>query len=227
MSRKAKTISDNVHSPIRFRIGSGKRNRRIFTFKWKANLLSSEISRSESFWVCNSSFNEEVMLKYLRLRYFWGHSLPIEYTAMFDHPKFLQDLEFSVALQAVATTELGKEEIMERLEHGLSLLGRKSLLRKALFSQWDNNIFLLVEEIVRSIRPHKRFSGWVRSASSIGSKRSRPQLLEPLKEEEFRQDQFDEYVFLYELISVGRIETNSGTRLSILKKPQTRGETES
>lgn len=165
------------------------------------------------------------MLRYLRLKYFWKELSNQEMLLCFDHPKFLKDLQFNVVLQAVAQTELSRLEIVERLEQGLNFLGKKNHFRKPLLTQWDNNISILAEETTRSIRPHKAFSGWVRNASSLGSKRSRPSLPEPFSEE-VAEVFLDEYEFLYTLISVGRIETNSGIRVSILTSTLTRGETE-
>lgn len=224
MSRKKKIIPVKPRKAISIEIGLGRRTR-LFTFKWKANLLPSELTRSESFWHVRSSVKEETMLKYLRLKYFWKELSDQQVLLCFDHPKFLKDLQFNVALQAVAQTELSREEIIRRLELGLTLLGKKCLLRKPLLSQWDNNNFILAEETSRSIRKHKAFSGWVRNASSIGSKRSRPSLPEPFSEE-VAEVFLDEYEILYTLISVGRIETNSGIRMSILTSTPTRGETE-
>jgi len=226
MSRIKKTNLVKSRKAISIEIGFGKRRSKLFTLKWKANLLPSELTRSESFWLVRSSVKEETVLKYLRLKYFWKELSDPELLLAFSHPKFLRDIAFNVALQAVAQSNLSREVIVDRLGQGLAVLGKKCFLRKQLLAQWDNNTLILAEETTRTIRKHKAFSGWVRNASSLGSKRARPSLPEPFSEE-VAEIYLDEYEFLYTLISVGRIETNSGIRVSILKSTPTRGETES
>jgi len=193
----------------RLKIGTGVK-RGFETFKWKANRSPSEITRWESFWHVRSTFKQDALLRFLRLRYFWGLMSDLEIELAFDHPRFLNDVEFNVLLTVLASTELTKLQITERSESALKFIGKTSKFSKRLIPQWNNNIYVLAEREQRTIRPHKAFSGWVRNASSIGSKhKSTLNIPEPILEE-FTKEQFNEYKYLYESISVGKIETNLG-----------------
>jgi hypothetical protein len=155
------------------------------------------------------------MLKFLRLRYFWNESSLLEKEFSLSNPKFLHSVEFNVALTALVTTELTREEISQRLQKVLNFLGKKSFLSKSLIPQWNNNILITATLTSGPIGRHKAYSGWVRNSSSVGSKRQvKSSSPEPLTEE-FSEHEFDEFEFLLKAITVDSIETQMGSiRLS-------------
>lgn len=208
MSRKKKNLLVEPRKGIQLSVGEGKKGN-FLTTTWLAISPSSEITRSESFWHVRSNVRIEVMLKFLRLRFFWEQAEELEKEFSFSHPGFLKDMEFNVLLALLTTTELSRSEIIGRMEKALKLIGLKSNFSLNLISQWNNHILITADLESRTIRPHKAYSGWVRNASSVGSKRGKPSAPEPISED-MPEDKFDKYNFLYELISVGRIETNSG-----------------
>lgn len=191
------------------RFGKGKKGN-FFTSTWSASLSSTEITRSETFWHVRSNVRNVALLKFLRLKFFWKELSEEEQYFAFSAPRFLDDTEFNVLLVLLVTTELGQKEIARRFELACKVLNRRSNFRPELIKQWESNILLTADRGERPIRPHKAFSGWIRNASSVGSKKKNTlSIPEPLSEVLF-EDKFDEYKFLYELISVGRIETNLG-----------------
>lgn len=186
-------------------IGEGKRSIRLVT-SWRAFAPSAELTRSEAFWKVKSSQSKEFMLKFMRLKFFWEECSTKETEAFFSHPEFLRDIEFNVLLALLATTELSRDEIVSRAEKALGIIGKKSFFRKILLPQWTHNIFLEMNLTYRPIGPRKAYSGWVRNASSVGSKKSRSLFIPEPIVEDFSEVEFDEYKFLFELISVGYIE---------------------
>lgn len=196
-------------------MGNGIKRKSLFVTSWKAFAPSPELTRSESCWRVESSQPKEQMLKFLRLKYFWTECTKQEHELMFAHPEFLKDLEFNVLLTVLASTELSREEIVRRAESALKFIGKSSNFRKRLLPQWNNDIFLKCELTTRPIRPHKAFSGWVRNASSVGSKKSSLSIPEPIVAI-FSEERFDEFNFLFELISVGYIEAATG---SVIRLP--------
>lgn len=208
MSRTKKITP--VKGPIGIQLKMGELRLRSFkVLTWKAFSPSSELIRSESFWHVKSSVTLDVLLKFLRLKYFWGELNSREIELLFSHPKVLDDVQFNVLLAVQATTELDKSTIIRRLDIALNFLSLKSSFRKELVQQWAGVVTFVADLETRSIRPHKRYSGWVRNSSSVGSKRlSNISIPEPLSEE-FTDQMFDEYEFLYEFITVGSIETRS------------------
>jgi hypothetical protein len=145
----------------------------------------------------------------MRLKWFWRDFTPLEEELFFSHPRFLSDIEFNVLLALLTTTELSREEISERMERALRILGRRSFFRKSLLSQWTGHISVIADLRTRSIRSHKAYSGWVRNSSAVGSKKRGPSIPEPFSED-MPENNFDEYEFLFELISVGSIDANLG-----------------
>jgi len=200
MSRRKKELPIDPLRAHQLRIGKGKKSF-FSTYQWKAIESSSEITRSEAFWLVKSNVSWTAMLKFLRLKFFWGELDEKETEFAFAHPKFLDNVEFNVLLALLARTELTKSEIIRRTEQALNSLNKKCNFRRNLIPQWDNHILITADLEHRTIRPHKAYSGWVRNASSIGSKRNnRPSLPDPLLDE-WAGEKFDEYNFLYELIS--------------------------
>lgn len=208
MSRKKKELPIRPLVAKQLRIGSGKKGA-FQTYRWTAISSSSELTRSEAFWHVRSSVGKHGMLKYLRLQFYWNNLTKEETEFAFGHPEFLKDVEFNVLLALLTSTELTRSEIARRSEKAHRLLQKKSNFRKELVPQWDNNIRIVADLEHRSIRPHKAYSGWVRNASSVGSKRRKPSIPDPISEE-WTEEKFDEYNFFYELISVGSIETSNG-----------------
>jgi len=209
MSHTKNKKPKNPSNWISIKLGQGQK-RSFMTFKWRANCLPSEITRSEAFWHVRSTFNEDAMIRYLRLKYFWNELQGEQIELAFDHPRFLRSVEFNVLLALLANTELTRLEISIRAERALSVLNRKSEFRFNLLSTWDQNIRLVAERETRTIRPHKRFSGWVRNASALGSKHKTKVFIPDPLFEEYPEESFDEFEFLYGLISVGNLESNTG-----------------
>jgi len=185
------------------------------TFRWNSTSPSPEITRRRRFWSVESSASKEFMLKYLRLRFFWKLTSPLEDDLLFNCPEFIEDVEFEVLLLLVANTKFTRSDIALRSEKALSAIGRKSNFSFRLLNQWDNNIKLRAEEKDFPITRHKAFSGWVRNSSSVGTK-SRGNFKAPEGiSEEFSEVKFDEFKFLYTLISVGSYEANTGTIIKL------------
>jgi len=209
MAKVNKSLSIEPRLRDSIELGFGTRRQKVF-LKWQANSPSSEITRSKAFWNVWSNVTEETMLKFLRLRIFWGLANDFEKEFSFSHPRILNDLQFNVLLTALATTELGRKELAERLKRFLNFIGHKFDFHEDLLKQWENHIKISGATSFGPIGKHKAFSGWVRNSSSVGSKRSvKSSTPEPLSEE-FTEDKFDEFEFLLKAISVGSFESNLG-----------------
>jgi hypothetical protein len=209
MAKVRKSLSIGPLKSDSIEIGKGKKRKTVLS-TWQAYSPSSEITRSHTFWNCWSNCKEAVMLRFLRLRVFWGISNDHEKRFAMSHPKFLLDVQTNVVLTALATTGLTTDEIERRLQQALKFIGQESNFRRSLLSQWDGAISISATTSIGPIGKHKAFSGWVRNSSAVGSKRFvNSSLPEPLSEE-FTEDKFDEFEFLLSAISVGSIESNLG-----------------
>lgn len=207
MSRKKKELLVETRKSVQLRIGPKKEA--FASSTWLAVSPSSELTRSEQFWHVRSNVNRDTMLKYMRMRHFWIETSDLEKELSFSHNGFLKDVEFNVLLALLATTELSRFEITSRMEQALLVIGKKSNFRKQVLDSWISHIVIVADLQTRPVRKHKAYSGWVRNASSVGSKKKNSSIPEPISED-MPGDKIDEFNFLYELISVGRYEANSG-----------------
>lgn len=207
MSRKKKELLVETRKSVQLRIGPKKEA--FASSTWLAVSPSSELTRSEQFWHVRSNVNRDTMLKYMRMRHFWIETSDLEKELSFSHNGFLKDVEFNVLLALLATTELSRFEITSRMEQALLVIGKRSNFRKQVLDSWISHIVIVADLQTRPVRKHKAYSGWVRNASSVGSKKKNSSIPEPISED-MPGDKIDEFNFLYELISVGRYEANSG-----------------
>lgn len=198
MSRKKKELLVETRKSVQLRIGPKKEA--FASSTWLAVSPSSELTRSEQFWHVRSNVNRDTMLKYMRMRHFWIETSDLEKELSFSHNGFLKDVEFNVLLALLATTELSRFEITSRMEQALLVIGKRSNFRKQVLDSWISHIVIVADLQTRPVRKHKAYSGWVRNASSVGSKKKNSSIPEPISED-MPGDKIDEFNFLYELIS--------------------------
>lgn len=197
--------------PNRLRLGKSER-RNFSTFKWSANDSSTDVTETVRFWHVRSTCKETMMLKYLRLLFFWGLLSPKEIEFAFSHPRFLIDQEFNVLLSARVNTELSRSELVGRADHFLKTLkGKRSNFRENLISQWTGNIRILADLESRPISRRVKAKTWVRSASAVGSKKPFSPFFDPLLVEEVWDVEFDETDFMYRAITSGMVRSESLT----------------
>jgi len=150
------------------------------------------------------------MLKFFRLRFFWGLTNSIEEDLMFNCPEFIEDPEFEMLLALLANTNMTRSDIASKAEKAFSFIGKEFNFSLNLIRQWENNIWIMAEEMELPITRHKAYSGWVRNSSSVGTKSKSSFSIPEGLSEEFSEDNFNEFNFLYSLISVGSYEANTG-----------------
>lgn len=199
-----------------FRLGT-KVKTPLRTFRWKSNSSFSEVTRRETFWIIKSNVRLQTSLDFMKLLYIWGLLTPKEQQIILDHPGTLADPIFRALAVAKVQTKIPLEDLVDNLEKFCSLLGRKNNFRKSLVSQWSGNIAIEIKEKDFPIRSAKKFSGYVRNSSSVGSKRMSKFTFEPIPEK-FSPERFEEYEFIYEAITVGEVVSRSGALTVTLKR---------
>jgi len=137
--------------------------------------------------------------------------------AVLDHSGTLQDPIFRALAVAKVQTSVPLEELNDRLDRYMQLFGGRNLFRKELIPQWSGVIVVQISEKTFPIRPAKKFSGYVRNSSSVGSKKGNKFTFEPIPEK-FSTERFEEYEFIYEAITVGEVVSRSGNLSVTLKK---------
>jgi hypothetical protein len=137
------------------------------------------------------------VVEYLWLKYLWDELSKKEMELFLLLPETLNSEIKISALRAVLL--LGKRVVRERLINFPAYLDEKerpSRERYQGFKRLDVEIY----DFIRNLPKVPKFSGWVRSSSSVGSKRSSrgPSFLEPLAiiENDYENNKFDWYNYL-------------------------------
>jgi len=144
-----------------------------------------------------SQGSRAVVSEYLWLKFLWDELSRKEMELFLSLPETLKSEIKISALRAVLL--LGKRVVRERLINFPAYLTEKenpSRKRYLGYKRLDVEIY----DLTRSLPKVPKFSGWVRSSSSVGSKRSSrgPSFLEPLaiQENDYEDIKFDWYNYL-------------------------------
>jgi hypothetical protein len=148
-------------------------------------------------------------IEYLKLKYFFG-KMPseTEVRCLFDAPGILQD-NLYLSLLMARESGVPLDTLMQRVVFLQQLLRRKPW-NKNLFDTYNGCVKYELFEVRRPIRKVKKYSGYVRNPSSVGSKRSN--LTTKHDPETFEWDSFEELDY-YGFLTVGKF---SGSALEIV-----------
>lgn len=181
---------------------SDRRLKNFRTLKWKSsNNLANSLT--ETFWITRTSFRQFTFIEYLKIKRLMMQTTEIEERLLYDAPGALRDNLFIDALRAWMT-ETPRDILWQRLQLLQRLLGRPSW-SKNLYYTYDNCITYEISENRRSIRKGKKYSGYVRNSSAVGSKRATGS---PKPEPERFEWSLTEEIDYYHFLTVG--EFNSG-----------------
>jgi len=198
-----------------FELGQSKKvlNR---VFHWKSLSTSSEITRRENFWVMKTNVRLQTALNLLKLMFLHGELNLRLQACILDHPSTLSDEIFRAIAVAKVTKDVNPEVLMDNLDKILSLIGKPNIYRKRLIRQWLGTIGIQIKEISQPIVPSKRYTGYVRNSSSVGSKRQNKISFEPIPEK-FASEMFEMFDLILESITVGEVVSRSGNFTITLK----------
>lgn len=176
--------------------------RNFRTFSWRSsNQISNTLT--ETFWIVKSPQRKFTFIEYLQMKELLIGLPRTEYRALLDAPGVLEDDLFVSALRA---KHFGVPEkvLWQRLRLVQKLLGRQPWEPNLVYT-YDGCFVYELEEVRRSIRKVKKYSGFVRNASAVGSKRKTSMFTPEPESFEWNTDMELDY---FNFLSVG--EFNSG-----------------
>lgn len=172
------------------------------TLTWRSSEQTPN-SPTKTFWTIRSAQRKHKFISYLQLKVLLGLASNAEIACCYDAPGVLKDDLFIDALRAWKT-DVPKKLLWQRLQT-LQRLQQLPLWSENLYYTFDNTFSYEMQLVRKSIRKVKKYSGYVRNSSAVGSKRSsRPTQPEP---ESFEWN-FDVKIDFYHFLTVG--EFNSG-----------------
>lgn len=142
-----------------------------------------------------SQGSRAVVVEYLWLKYLWDELSKDEWRLFYNLSELIDDDIKISALRAIMI--VGKKKVRERLNNMLSHLQMKTFPRERYLGY--KRLDVEIQEESRSLPKVPKFSGWIRSASAVGTKSSRgPSHLEPLAihYDDYSDVKFDWYSFL-------------------------------
>lgn len=147
---------------------SKRKLRNFRTIHWSSsNNLPNTLTKT--FWEIRSNFRKFTFIKYLQIKALSGSISLTEYRCLLDAPGVLQDDLFIDALRAWKT-DVPKNILWHRLATLQRLLLRPEWSQN-LYYTLDNSITYEMYEARSPIRKGKKYSGYIRNLSQVGSKR--------------------------------------------------------
>jgi len=167
------------------------------SFKTFSVVTSSNREKgTENRLLVHSQGSRAKVANYLWLKYLWDELSKEEMYLFLMLSETLNSEIKVAALRAVLI--LGKKVVRERLNTGLTRLHQSPFTREQY--QGYKRLDVEIHRISRNLKKVPKFSGWIRSSSSKGSKRGHggPSFLEPLAiyDNDYNDERFDWYNYL-------------------------------
>lgn len=175
--------------------------RNFRTITWKSSNQSPN-TLTKTFWSVKTNFRKYKFIKYLQIKALVGECNYTEYRCLLDAPGVLEDDLFIDALRAWKT-DVPKKILWQRLATLQRLLQQPA---------WELNLYYTFNKVVKyeliearqSIRKVKKYSGYVRNSSQVGSKRKNQSFSE--QPESFEWNTSDDFDF-YHYLTVGEFSS--------------------
>lgn len=181
---------------------SEKRFSSFRTYKWSSSSTPSN-TLTKTFWSIRSNVRMHVFIQYMQMKMILGTVSTFEYRCLVDAPGVLRD-DLLVALLRAKLVDVPQQLLLQRLRI-LQEWQRRPQWSLNLYYTWKKQIAYELSEIRQTIRPVKKFSGYVKSPSAVGTKKSRISHHDP---ESFEWNSYVEIDY-YEFLTVGRVSGHS------------------
>jgi hypothetical protein len=182
------------------------------TFRWRSSNYSSN-TLTETFWSIRSNFRMHTFVEYLKMKAILGNPSMLEMRMLYDAPGVLSDNLFIDALRA-QQSGVQLNILLQRLAKAQQWLQRRPWSLNLLYT-YTNVVAYEIVELRKTIRKVKKYSGYVRNPSAVGTKKGRkPSSTNPETVE------WNSYVDIdwYEFLTVGKF---SGPSLEIALPEET------
>lgn len=180
----------------------GKDLKTFRNFQWRSsNNLPNTLT--EAFWCIKTNFRLNTFIKYFKMKAIYGFLSVFEARLLYDAPGVLTDNLFVASLRA-KLSDVPLDILTSRIRVLQQLL-QEPLMEINLYHTYSGCIKYEIMETRRTIRKVKKYSGYVRNPSSVGSKRKSKTF--SILPETFECD-FTEGIDFYEFLTVGKFSGN-------------------
>lgn len=185
-------------------------------FRWKTSTTPSNV-KYETFWVIRTNVRREKFIWYLKVKFLVEGLGTDELQMLIDCPSVMKDNLFFDALRAQrsrVSTRLIGERLTILNKHGLGTFS----FNLNLYYTFRGTIAYQTYVAEKPIGKFKKFSGYVRNSSSVGSKRQSGTRSEP---ENFQWKMAIEYDY-YTFLTVGELTTGASGGSNVTLKSSER-----
>lgn len=185
--------------------------RNFRTHKWRSsNILSNTLT--ETFWNVRTNFRKFTFIEYLQMKELLVGLPRFEQRCLFDAPGVMTDDLYIAALRA-KILGVDHSTLWQRLARLQRLLGQRQWTPNLVYTL-DNCVNYELSEQRRSIRKVKKYSGYVRNSSAVGSKRKTSNIRPDPESLEWCSDVEIDY---FNYLSVGELSSGLPGSIVILK----------
>lgn len=156
------------YSTILWESRSERKLQSFRNLQWKSSKQKSD-TPTETLWKVRTNFRLQTFIKYLKMKHFYKGLTVNEQRLLFDAPGVLRDDQFLALLQA-KNSGVPLDVLETRLQK-LQRLQAQSPWGMNLLNTLDGVLSYEISEILKPIRKGKKYSGYVRNSSAVGSKR--------------------------------------------------------
>lgn len=155
----------------------GRPLRGFRTIVWKSSSNIPNTS-TQTFWIIRSNFKRHTYIKYLKLKVLFGNPTEDDLRCLLDLDEVFKDEIFIATLSVLRNFQINKEIVLERANTLRRFLGATEVFPND-FWTLEGTIAVEREERRVSIRRAKKYSGYVKNISALGTKRSSGSRPEP------------------------------------------------
>lgn len=167
------------------------------TITWKSSNKLPE-SSTETFWLIKTNFRLQTLVDHWKFLWFLGKLPNLEMRCLIDFPSVLRD-DLFVALLRAKLTDVSSKDLLKRFNFLLSLEERELWSIESLQAR-HGDLKYECFEMRKPIRKVKKFTGYIKSPSSMKSTRGKFSIPDPETFEWSESNKIDYYEFL----TVGR-----------------------
>jgi len=179
---------------------------------WKSSVPPTNNS-AETFWHVQTNLRLQTFLLLKKMEFLFTGISIMEQQLLFDAPGVMKDKFFLGCISAYQS-EVPKELLDRRLKIVCSIFDFPEI-GTPLIKQIRGTARYRIRLIQNPIRKAKKFSGWVRNSSAVGSKRQTGSRPEPGT---FKWDVGDEIDYFH-ILTVGEFSMNQEIKFLSLKSP--------
>lgn len=181
---------------------NGRKLRNFRTLQWNSSNTHPN-TPTKTFWNVRTQVHLHKFLMFMQMKYYFESMSVFESRMLFDAPGVLKDNLF-ISLLKARYFDVPSNILLQRLQFLQRYLQRPEWTLN-LYYTYKNNIVYELKEIRRSIRKVKKYSGYVKSPSAVGTKKSRISIHDP---ETFEWESYEELDY-FDFLTVGKFSGSS------------------